>query len=145
MKNTSRTTVRRLAGAGAAVLLLGGGALATAPSAAAKNYSLSFDKVALAAPGVTVDVTYSCDEGSQQWIVANADELPKPGHNEVSAAGILKTDKLVCDYNTHTARMQLTTGGVGAFAKGSKVKVSLHYFDPNDGFSGFRTERTVTL
>ncbi|WP_171167808.1 hypothetical protein [Streptomyces sp. I05A-00742] len=138
-------TVRRLAGTGAAVLLLGAGALATAPSAAAKNYSLAIDKVALKAPGVLVDITYSCDEGSVNWVVANADELPDQGHNETNAAGILKTDKLVCDYNTHTARMYLTTGGVGAFEKGDKVKVSLHYFDPNDGFSGVRKEKTAVL
>ncbi|MGK5638463.1 hypothetical protein ACSNOK_09140 [Streptomyces sp. URMC 126] len=47
---------------------------------------------------------------------------------------------------TGAAVLLLGAGALaGAFAKGSKVKASLHYFDPNAGFSGFRTERTVTL
>ncbi|MEV5377445.1 MULTISPECIES: hypothetical protein [Streptomyces] len=141
---TSSRFARRLAGAAAAALVIGAGALATAPSAAAKANLLAIDKVALHAPGLQVDVTYSCDPGMNHQLVANASKLGTSAHDDSDAAGTIKVDKLVCDYNSHAARVSLRPSAGSHFAKGDQVKVTVFYFD-NDGFSYARQEAVAGL
>lgn len=135
---------RRLTGTAATVLLVGAGVLATAPSAAAKANLLAIDKVSFHDPNVQVKVTYSCDPGMDHELVANATTLPEATHVEAIAAGTIKKDKLVCDYNSHTAQVTMRTAEGSYFEKGDKVKVAVFYFD-NDGFSYARQESVAVL
>ncbi|MEU5636712.1 hypothetical protein ACIA8I_34495 [Streptomyces rishiriensis] len=130
---TSSTFRRRLAGTAATALLIGAGALATAPSAAAKANLLTIDTVSQHTPGLQVKVTYSCDVGMDHELVANATTLNHSPHDQSIAAGTVKKDKLVCDYNDHVALVTLRPAAGSHFDKGDKVKVSVFYFD-NDGF-----------
>ncbi|MEV4926150.1 hypothetical protein [Streptomyces roseoverticillatus] len=141
---TSSRFARRLAGATAAALVIGAGALATAPSAAAKANLLAINKVALHEPGLQVDVTYSCDPGMNHQLVANAAKLGTSAHDESVAAGTIKVDKLVCDYNSHVARVPLRAAVGSHFAKGDQVKVTVFYFD-DEGFSYARQEAVAGL
>ncbi|MFF2813313.1 hypothetical protein ACFVT2_40365 [Streptomyces sp. NPDC058000] len=133
---------RRLAGATTVAALVGAGILAAAPMAAAKANLIAIDKVALAAPGLTVDVTYSCDPGMNHQLVANAEQITS-SKLAARGAGTLKVDKLVCDYADHTAQVRLRPADQG-FAKGDKVKVTVFYFD-DDGFRYADRETTATL
>src|SRR5689334_5307389 len=120
---------RRLAGTVLTTLVIGAGALATAPSAAAKANVLTIDRVSFHNPDVRVKVTYSCDPGLGTELVANATAL-KPGSAKGGvAAGIVKPNKLVCDYADHTTTVTLRAINGSHFAKGDKVKVALYYFD----------------
>ncbi|MEU6772219.1 hypothetical protein [Streptomyces sp. NPDC046759] len=141
MKST--TVRRRLVGSAATALMVGAGVLATAPSAAAKANVLTIDKVSFHEPTVQVDVTYSCDPGMDHELVANAGTLDTGSHREGIAAGTIKKDKLVCDYDNHTAQVNMRTAPGSHFVKGDKVKVTVFYFD-NDGFS-YARESTVTV
>ncbi|MGW4565138.1 hypothetical protein ACWEN3_22850 [Streptomyces sp. NPDC004561] len=133
---------RRLAGTAVTALVVGAGVLATAPSAAAKANLLTIDKVSFHAPNVQVQVTYSCDPGMDHELVANAATLDS-GHVGGIAAGTIKKNKLVCDYDNHTAQVTMRTAEGSSFAKGDKVKVTVFYFD-NDGFS-YANETTVAV
>ncbi|MEU9503088.1 hypothetical protein [Streptomyces sp. NPDC048196] len=148
MKSTTSTKAtrfgRRLAGTAAATLLLGAGALAAAPSAAAKANLLTINKVTLHQPGLQAKVTYSCDEGINHQLVANATKLNTTGHEESIAAGTIKKAHLVCDYADHTAQITLRPAVGSHFAKGDKVKLSVFYFD-EDGFSYANTETVAVL
>ncbi|MEU7058136.1 hypothetical protein [Streptomyces sp. NPDC046197] len=135
---------RGLAGAAAAALLAGAGVLATAPSAAAKANLIAIDKVSFHAPSVQVQVTYSCDPGMDHELVANATTLRKNTHLQAIAAGTIKKDKLVCDYNDHVAQITMRTAVGSQFEKGDKVKVTVFYFD-NDGFSYANQDTVATL
>ncbi|MEU5275004.1 hypothetical protein [Streptomyces asoensis] len=141
---TSSSLRRRVAGTAATVLLIGGGALATAPSAAAKANLLTIDKVSQHAPGVQVKVTYSCDAGIDHQLVANATTLNHSSHDQSIAAGTVKKDKLVCDYDNHVALVDLRPAAGSHFDKGDKVKVTVFYFD-NDGFRYADTETVAVL
>ncbi|MFB6436295.1 hypothetical protein ACFCVY_05850 [Streptomyces sp. NPDC056411] len=141
------TTMRlrsRLAAAATVTALVGTGALATAPSAAAKANVLTLNKVSLQQPGLRADVTYSCDKGMNHRLVANATTLDRPGHDQSIAAGTLKIDQLVCDYADHKAQVTLRPAVGSHFAKGDKVKVTLFYFD-EDGFSYAQRETVAVL
>lgn len=135
---------RRLAGTAAATLLVGAGALAAAPSAAAKANLLTIDKVSLHESGLRANVTYSCDPGMNHQLVANATKLNQTGHDESIAAGTIKNAKLTCDYDSHTAQVSLRTAVGSHFAKGDKVQVAVFYFD-EDGFSYARQEKVSVL
>ncbi|MEU6366658.1 hypothetical protein ABZ876_13220 [Streptomyces sp. NPDC046931] len=124
---------RRLAGTVLTALVIGAGALATAPSAAAKANELTITNVSLRDSSVQVQVTYSCDPGLGQELVANATALGSDSPDGGVAAGIVKQDKLVCDYSNHIAKVTLRTAHDTHFAKGDKVKVAVYYFD-NDGY-----------
>jgi len=130
---TSSSLRRRVAGTAATVLLLGAGALATAPAAAAKANLLSIEKVSLRAPGLQVKVTYSCDVGMDHELVANAKTLNHSPHDQSIAAGTIKKDQLVCDYKDHVALVNLRPAAGSHFDKGDKVEATVFYFD-NDGF-----------
>ncbi|MEU9121135.1 hypothetical protein AB0C96_14995 [Streptomyces sp. NPDC048506] len=134
----------RLAGVAALSALVGAGALATAPSAAAKANVLTLTKVSLHAPGLRANVTYSCDPGMNHELVANATALDRPGHDESIAAGTVKKAQLVCDYKDHTTQVTLRPAAGSHFAKGDKVKVAVFYFD-EDGFSYARQEAVAVL
>lgn len=140
---TSSSLRRRAAGTAATVLLIGAGALATAPSAAAKANLLTIDKVSLHTPGVQVKVTYSCDAGIDHELVANATTLNHSPHDQSIAAGTIKRDQLVCDYNDHVALVTMRPAAGSHFDKGDKVKVTVFYFD-NDGFS-YANQETVAV
>ncbi|GAA3074350.1 hypothetical protein [Streptomyces glomeratus] len=131
MKPTSLR--HRLAGTALTALVVGAGALATAPSAAAKANELTINSVSLHDANVQVQVTYSCDPGLGQELVANATTLDSDSPDGGAAAGIVKNDKLVCDYSNHIANVTLHTAYGTHFAKGDKVKVAVYYFD-NDGY-----------
>ncbi|MCE4945819.1 hypothetical protein ACFCXR_09010 [Streptomyces noursei] len=133
---------RRLAGAATVAALVGAGALATAPTAAAKANLIAVDKVSLDAPGLRVDVTYSCDPGMNHQLVANAEQLTS-SKLAARGAGTLKVDKLVCDYADHTAQVHLRAAAEG-FTEGDTVKVTVFYFD-DDGFRYADREVTATL
>ncbi|MER6735649.1 hypothetical protein [Streptomyces puniciscabiei] len=139
---TSSRLGRRVAGTAATVLLIGAGALATAPSAAAKADVLSIDKVSLHTPGLQVKVTYSCDAGSDHELVANATTL-NPTRDQSIAAGTVKKNKLVCDFRDHVALVTMRPAAGSHFDKGDKVKVTVFYFD-NDGFR-YSDEETVAV
>ncbi|MGW2488969.1 hypothetical protein ACWCV9_17395 [Streptomyces sp. NPDC001606] len=130
---TSSRLRRRVAGTAVTALLIGTGALATAPSAAAKANLLAIDKVSLHTPGIQVKVTYSCDVGMDHELVGNATTLNHSTHDQSIAAGTIKKDHLICDYNDHVALLNLRPAVGSHFAKGDKVKVTVFYFD-NDGF-----------
>jgi len=130
---TSSRLRRRVAGTAATVLLIGAGALATAPAAAAKANLLSIEKVSLRAPGLQVKVTYSCDVGMDHELVANAKTLNHSPHDQSIAAGTIKKDQLVCDYKDHVALVNLRPAAGSHFDKGDKVEATVFYFD-NDGF-----------
>ncbi|MFI1203833.1 hypothetical protein K2224_02335 [Streptomyces sp. BHT-5-2] len=132
----------RLAGAATVAALVGAGTLAAAPTAAAKANLIHIDKVALDAPGLKVNVTYSCDPGMHHELVANAEQLTS-SKLATRGAGTVKGDKLVCDYADHVAQVKLKTGG-GGFAKGDEVKVTVFYFD-EDGFRYADQETIATL
>ncbi|KUL54799.1 hypothetical protein ADL22_02375 [Streptomyces sp. NRRL F-4489] len=133
---------RRLAGAAAVTALAGTALLAGAPMAAAKANLIAINKIALDAPGLRVNVTYSCDPGMHHELVANAEQITssKPA---ARGAGTIKTDQLVCDYADHTAQVRLRPADIG-FAKGQTVKVTVFYFD-EDGFRYADREATATL
>ncbi|MFC5720522.1 hypothetical protein ACFP1Z_10150 [Streptomyces gamaensis] len=135
---------RRLAGAAAVTCLIGAGALATAPSAAAKANLLHIEKVSLQNSALQVKVTYSCDTGVNHQLVANATTVRPDVHGQAVAAGTIKAEKLSCDYNDHTVVLPLRTAVGSDFAKGEKVKVTVFYFD-NDGFSYAHEEATAVL
>lgn len=141
---TSSSLRRRVAGTAATVLLIGAGALATAPSAAAKANLLSIEKVSLRAPGLQVKVTYSCDVGMDNELVANAKTLNHSSHDQSIAAGTVKKDQLVCDYNDHVALVTMRPAAGSHFDKGDKVEVTVFYFD-NDGFRYGDDEATSVL
>lgn len=130
---TSSRLRRRVAGTAATVLLIGAGALATAPAAAAKANLLSVEKVSLRTPGLQVKVTYSCDVGMDHELVANAKTLDHSSHDQSIAAGTVKKDQLVCDYKDHVALVNLRPAAGSHFDKGDKVEATVFYFD-NDGF-----------
>ncbi|GAA5075579.1 hypothetical protein [Streptomyces similanensis] len=130
---TSSILRRRAAGAAVTVLLVGAGALATAPSAAAKANLLSIGKVSRSSGGLQVKVTYSCDVGMDHELVANATTLNHSSHDQSIAAGTVKKDHLVCDYKNHAALVTMRPAASAHFDKGDKVKVTVFYFD-NDGF-----------
>ncbi|MER6051277.1 hypothetical protein ABT168_28155 [Streptomyces sp. NPDC001793] len=134
---------RGVAGAATVVALAGAGVLATAPMAAAKANLIAIDKVSLAAPGLKVNVTYSCDTGMNHQLVANAEQITSPALQEIGA-GTIKASKLTCDYASHTAQVYLRPGDVRGFAKGDKVKVTVFYFD-EDGFRYGDTTATATV
>ncbi|WP_372409557.1 hypothetical protein [Streptomyces luteireticuli] len=134
---------RRVAGSAAAALMIGATALAVAPTASAKAYSLSAGKVALKKPGVEVDVTYSCDAGSKDWLVAGAVNVNHPWGVEGSV--IVKGDKLVCDYETHKMKVFVPPIVDQQFNKGDKVEVTLVYFDSENGRRSFETKTTQVV
>ncbi|MEU8686557.1 hypothetical protein [Streptomyces sp. NPDC048611] len=135
---------RRLAGAAAAAVLAGAGVLVAAPSAVAKANLLAIEKVSLHESGLQVKVTYSCDAGLTHQLVANAFKVSGPRHDTSNAAGTVKADKLVCDYDDHTALVNLRPSAVSHFAKGDKIKVTVFYFD-DDGFSYAYQKKVVVL
>ena len=141
MKST--TARRRLAGTAVTALMVGAGVLAAAPMAAAKANVLTIDKVSFHKPDIQVKVTYSCDPGLDHELVANARTLGTGTHREGNAAGTIKTDKLVCDAASHTARVNMRPAKGTYFVKGDKIEVAVFYFD-NDGFS-YARETTVTV
>lgn len=134
----------RLAGTAAVTLLVGAGALAAAPSAAAKANLLTINKVSLHETGLQANVTYSCDTGMNHQLVANATKLNPTGHDESIAAGTIKSARLTCDYDSHKAQVTLRPAAGSHFAKGDKVKLAVFYFD-EDGFSYARQETVATL
>ena len=135
---------RRVAGTAATVLLLGAGALATAPAASAKANLLSIQAVSSHTPGLQVKVTYSCDVGMDHQLVANATTLNHSPHDQSIAAGTIKKDQLVCDYDDHVALVTLRPAAGAHFDKGDKVKVTVFYFD-NDGFRYADAETVAVL
>ncbi|MFI1971231.1 hypothetical protein BLA24_32745 [Streptomyces cinnamoneus] len=139
--NASRVR-RRLAGATAATLMAGVGALAAASPAAAKANLLAVDKVSLVGENVQVDVTYSCDPGESYQLVANA-LTQRDTHFQARAATLVKPAKLTCDYNSRTLHLTLKNELSAHFAKGDQVKVKVFYLDP-DGFD-YANEETATV
>ncbi|MER6029776.1 hypothetical protein [Streptomyces sp. NPDC001851] len=136
---------RRLGGAVAAVALASAGALTVATPASAAAYDIAFDNVSLQKSGrLQTQITYSCDVGNDEQLVVNVTKLNTTSHEESVAAGTIKPDKLVCDYNKHTAKLDLRNAPSSLFAKGDKVKVTLFYFD-NDGFSYLKQDHLATL
>ncbi|GHE04474.1 hypothetical protein [Streptomyces alanosinicus] len=135
---------RRVAGTAATVFLIGAGAVATAPSAAAKANLLSIDSVSRHTPGLQVKVTYSCDVGMDHELVANATTLNHSPHDQSIAAGTVKKDRLVCDYHDHVALVTLRPAAGSHFDKGDKVEVTVFYFD-NDGFRYADQEKAAVL
>ncbi|MFI1436788.1 hypothetical protein [Streptomyces lydicus] len=140
--NTTRLR-QRLAGTAAAAVLIGAGALATAPSAAAKANLLTINKVSLHASGLQASVKYSCDTGMHHQLVANATSV-ESDHEESIAAGTIKSAKLTCDYADHTAQVKLRTATGSHFAKGDTVKLTVFYFD-DEGFSYAHRTAVVVL
>ncbi|RLV08633.1 hypothetical protein CTZ27_07580 [Streptomyces griseocarneus] len=137
---------RRLTSIATAALIVGAGALITAPSASAKAYDLAFDKLTLRTTNnLQAQVTYSCDEGSTYLLVVNAAKLNVTGHEESNAAAVLKPAKLTCDYSAHTAKLDLNVDPGSNFAKGDQVKVTVTYFDADLGFYRFKQDTVVTL
>ncbi|MFI9204985.1 hypothetical protein [Streptomyces sp. NPDC053048] len=142
MQSSSRFG-RRAAGAAAAVLLAGAGALASASPAAAKANLLAIDKVSLADSGLHVDVTYSCDPGEEFQLVAQAVKVTDE-HISTRAAALVKPGDLVCDYESRTLRLKLRPELHAQFAKGDKAEVKVFYLDPN-GFDYAEDQVTATL
>ncbi|MFI9075510.1 hypothetical protein ACIGW8_03220 [Streptomyces sioyaensis] len=133
----------RLAGTAALTVLVGAGALATAPAASAKANLIAINKVALRAPGLQMKVTYSCDPGMNHQLVANVFNTSTV-HNGSEAAGTIKKDKLICDSADHTVQMNLRVEVGSYFDKGDKVKAVVFYFD-DEGFSYARQETAAVL
>ncbi|GGX78421.1 hypothetical protein [Streptomyces anandii] len=125
---------RRLAGTAVTALVAGAGVLATAPSAFAKANEITIDSVSLSGQDVQVRLTYSCDPGLGQQLVANATALDSHSPKAGSAAGVIGSDRLVCDYGDHKAVMTLHTAYDTRFAKKDTVKVAVFYFD-KDGYT----------
>ncbi|MCF3173454.1 hypothetical protein IPZ61_09015 [Streptomyces sioyaensis] len=132
----------RLAGTAALTVLVGAGALATAPAASAKANLIAINKVALHAPGLQMKVTYSCDPGMNHQLVANV--FNTSAHTGSEAAGTIKKDKLICDYADHTVQVNLKVAVGSYFDKGDKVKATAFYFD-EDGFSYAHEETAAVL
>ncbi len=137
-------TRRRLAGTAAAALIAGAGVLMAAPSAMAKANVLTIDKVSLHKPNVQVKVTYSCDPGLDHELVANAQRLDTGTRDEVTAAGTVKRDKLICDSDSHVTQVNMRPAQGSHFVKGNKLKVTVFYFD-NDGFSYAHEDAVAVL
>ncbi|GAA2909550.1 hypothetical protein GCM10020221_01940 [Streptomyces thioluteus] len=133
---------RRIAAGCAGALVIGAVAVGLAPVAAAKSYAVTIDKVALKSPGLAVEFTYSCDAGSRDWLVANATDVSI--NAGATGSAIVKTDKLVCDYNSHKTRVYLPPIN-GEFFKGSKAKVVLYYFDPETGYRSIEASATTVV
>lgn len=142
---TSSRFGRRAAGAAAAVVLAGAAALTSASPAAAKGYDLAFDSGSLTGQNaLAAKVAYSCDEHNDNALVVNATKLNVTGHDESNAAGLIKADKLTCDYTRHSTTVTLRTQTGSRFAKGDRVKFTVFYFD-GDGFISFKQDKVVTL
>ncbi|MBZ6473696.1 hypothetical protein [Streptomyces griseocarneus] len=142
---TSSRFGRRAAGAAAALVLAGAGALASASPAAAKGYDLAFESGSLSGQNaLAAKVAYSCDEHNDYALVVNATKLNVTGHDEANASGLIKADKLTCDYTLHTATLNLRTQAGSRFEQGDQVKFTVFYFD-SDGFSFFKQDKVVTL
>ncbi|MEU8586877.1 hypothetical protein AB0C59_07680 [Streptomyces sp. NPDC048664] len=139
----STTLRRRLAVTTLTALTVGAGVLATAPSAAAKANALTINRVSLQSPDVQVQLTYSCDPDLGTELVANATAIGGKTDGAV-AAGILRENKLVCDYGDHTTKVTLHPVGGTHLAKGDKVKVAVYYFD-RDGYSTADQTAVVVL
>lgn len=115
----------RLTGTAVTALVVGACCLAAAPSAAAKGNGITVDTVSLHKSDVQVKVTYSCDPGLGQEIMANATALGSDSPGAGIAAGIVKRDNVICDYANHTATVTLHTATGTHFSKGDKVKVAV--------------------
>lgn len=113
--------------------MIGAAALAAAPTAAAKSYSLDVDNVTLKKPGVLVDVNYTCDDGDVNWLIVNVTEL---GKSSGGAFGGASVNKVTCDHESHKARVYVDPVK-GQFAKGSKVRATVSYFSTDSGLSGW--------
>ncbi|MFG2636753.1 hypothetical protein ACGFX8_23245 [Streptomyces sp. NPDC048362] len=120
---------RRLAGTAVTALVAGAGILATAPSAAAKANQITIDSVSLSGQAVQVRLTYSCDPGLGQQLVAGATALDSHSTNPGSAAAIVTSDKLVCDYADHKAVVTLHNAHDTHFARKDTVKIAVFTFD----------------
>ncbi|MCW7940559.1 hypothetical protein AAW14_00360 [Streptomyces hygroscopicus] len=141
MKSTS--VRRRLAGSVVTALVVGAGVLVTAHSAAAKANEVAVGTVSFHKPDVQVQVIYSCDPGLGQELVANATAIDSMSPDAGSAAGVIKKDRLVCDYGNHTATVTLHTASGTHFAKGDKVKVAVFYFGKDGSVLADQTAAAV--
>ncbi|MFJ3233588.1 hypothetical protein [Streptomyces sp. NPDC086787] len=126
------TGLRRIAGTALAAVAIAAGTLAAAPSAAAKANGLAIDKVSFTEPNVQVKLTYSCDPGLGQELVAQATTLDADRTDGGTAMGVIRESKLVCDYKDHNAKVTLRPAYGTHFAKGDKVRVAL-YLSADDG------------
>ncbi|MFF4489907.1 hypothetical protein ACFY0F_25970 [Streptomyces sp. NPDC001544] len=133
---------RRLAGTAITALVVGAGCLAAAPSAAAKGNGITIDTVSLHKSDVQVKVTYSCDPGLGQEIMANATALGPDSPGAGIAVGIVKTNDVICDYANHTAIVTLHAAAGTHFAKGDKVKVAV-FVGNDESVSADQTVVTV--
>ncbi|MFH8752227.1 hypothetical protein ACH4GK_10400 [Streptomyces rimosus] len=119
----------RIAGTAAAVAVLGGAALATAPTAAAKANHIWIDRAQLRGGTLSVTVKYSCDPGSEYQLITKMTKADKPGN---VANGTVPTNKLVCDAYTRVLKVNLKPAAGSHFKKGDEVKVTADYVKPGE-------------
>ncbi|MEV5597270.1 hypothetical protein [Streptomyces sp. NPDC052496] len=126
----------RVAGTAAAVAVLGGAALATAPTAAAKANVISIERAQLRAGALSVTVKYSCDTGLAWNLVSKMSKVDQEEDPTSLATATVASDKIICDYQTRVLKLKLQPTKGSHFVKGDEVKVSADYVAPGEQENG---------
>ncbi|OKH97655.1 hypothetical protein A6A06_31165 [Streptomyces sp. CB02923] len=133
---TGRITAR-IAGTAAAVAVLGGAALAMAPTAAAKANVVSIDKVTLDGQRLSVNLGYSCDTGYTFGLAGKVTKADGKADPVSTATGTVPAGEITCDYKTRALRLNLEQAPGSHFAPGDDVKVTVDFTEENGpGLSG---------
>ena len=135
---------RGVAVVGTVAALAVAGAVATAPTAAAKANLLDIAKVSLDTPGLQLDLKYSCDTGVDLQMVGYASKVTASAAGKRNATGTIEASTVTCDFVTRTVHMKLRPAGSG-FVKGDKVKVTVFYWDENGAFGTQEETATAVL
>ncbi|UNO39372.1 hypothetical protein [Streptomyces sp. MST-110588] len=120
----------RAAGTALTALLVTAAGVAMASPAAAKANSMTIGAISLSTgnvPAVSVDVTYSCDVGSDVHLGVTAKALNKKS----VATGTVPNSALKCDAGRHVVRVKLKNKpGTPFFAKKDAVKITADVLTP---------------
>ncbi|MEU2789279.1 hypothetical protein [Streptomyces sp. NPDC007100] len=118
----------RIAGTAAAVAVLGGAALATAPTAAAKANVISIERAQLRGGALSVTVKYSCDTGLSWRLVTKMTKVDQKADPTSVAKATVPANKIICDYQDRVLNVKLQPAKGSHFVKGDEVKVAATYF-----------------
>ncbi|MFH8403695.1 hypothetical protein ACH4FX_02825 [Streptomyces sp. NPDC018019] len=135
----------RLAGTAAAVAVLGGAALATAPTAAAKANLISIERAQLRGGELSMTVKYSCDTGLSWRLVGKMTKVDQGKDPKSVAAGEVAADKIICDYSDRILKVKLRPAKGSHFVKGDEVRVTANYVAPGEQEDGNPIAVTSTV
>ncbi|MFD7666549.1 hypothetical protein [Streptomyces sp. NPDC059788] len=122
----------RVAGTAAAVAVLGGAALATAPTAAAKANLISIERAQLRGDALSVTVKYSCDTGLSFRMVSKMTKVDQEEDATSAATATVPADKITCDYQDRILKLKLQPTPGSHFVKGDEVEVTVGYLEEGE-------------